>query len=94
MKAVTLLDERIKRGEHVFVQLRVMQVSMPVRGSAHSFKYSLALVVKGECVLRFDNEAGKGDHFHLRGIKHPYTFTTPLALLADFWEQVDQWRQE
>ena len=28
-------------------------------------KYSLAYVVEGECVLRYDNEAGKGDHIRL-----------------------------
>ena len=28
----------------------------------HGFKYRLAFVVNGVCVLRYDNEAGKGDH--------------------------------
>jgi hypothetical protein len=34
-------------------------------GSEHDCKYSLAYVVAGECVIRYDNEAGKGDHRHL-----------------------------
>ena len=29
-------------------------------------KYRLALVVDGLCVLRYDNETGKGDHRHIR----------------------------
>jgi hypothetical protein len=37
-------------------------VPRSVRTSGHEFKYSLAYVVEGECVLRYDNEAGKGDH--------------------------------
>jgi hypothetical protein len=43
--------------------------------------------------LRYDNEAGKGDHFHRDGVELPYRFTTMPALLNDFWQQVDQWRQ-
>ncbi len=72
-------------------QLRVVRVPTAVRGSAHSFK--LSLVVEQVCVLRFDNEAGKGDHYHAGGDELPYRFTTVAALLNDFWQQVDQWRQ-
>jgi hypothetical protein len=50
--------------------------------------------VKGTCVLRYDNEAGKGDHKHVGTIETGYRFTTPAQLLADFWRDVDQWRPE
>jgi hypothetical protein len=52
----------------------------------------LALVVEGVCVMRYDNETGKGDHRHLGEEQSPYTFTTPAQLLADFWADVDRWR--
>ncbi|MDO8264259.1 MAG: DUF6516 family protein [Gallionella sp.] len=93
MKAQVLVDERIKQGDDAFAELRVVRVPESVRGSAHIFKYSLSLVVEGECVLRYDNEAGKGDHYHRGGIELPYHFTTMPALLNEFWKQVDQWRQ-
>ena len=64
----------------------------PVRGSVHRFKYALAYVVAGVCVLRYDNEAGKGDHRHVGGVETEYRFTSPEELLADFWRDVDQWR--
>ena len=70
------------------------RVCTSVRGSGHDYKYSLALVIAGECVLRYDNEAGKGDHRHYRDREEIYRFTTPERLLADFWSDVDQWRQE
>lgn len=63
----------------------------PVAGSRHTFKYRLALVVDGVCVLRYDNEAGKGDHKHVGEEEEPYTFTTTERLLADFWNDVDEW---
>lgn len=42
-------------------------------------------------MIRFDNEAGKGDHKHLGALESPYRFTSPSALLQDFWETVDAW---
>jgi hypothetical protein len=63
-----------------------------VRGSSHDLKYALAYVVAGVCVVRYDNEAGKGDHRHVGEVEDAYAFTSPEALLADFWADVDKWR--
>jgi len=92
MGTVLLLEERRYLAEDRFVELVVWQVSRPVRASKHLFKYRLAFVVNGECVLRYDNEAGKGDHRHAREVESPYTFTTPEQLYADFMADVTDWR--
>lgn len=92
MKAEALLHERHQLRADAFVELRIWRVPNPVRGSAHDLKYALAYVVGGVCVLRYDNEAGKGDHRHLGAAESAYAFTTPAQLLADFWNDVDQWR--
>jgi hypothetical protein len=94
MKADLLLSERHQLTADAFVELRVWRAPQPVRGSRHDLKYALAYVVGGVCVLRYDNEAGKGDHRHLGGVETAYAFTTPAKLLADFWDDVDQWRPE
>ena len=94
MKAEALLNERHQLGPDAFVELRVWRVPRSVPGSGHDLKYALAYVVDGTCVLRYDNEAGKGDHRHIGVTETPYAFTTAGALLADFWKDVDQWRPE
>lgn len=91
MKAALLLDERHVVAEDVFVEIVVWRVPRPSRGSTHSFKYRLALVVEGRCVLRFDNEAGKGDHRHVDGVEMPYTFGGYERLVSDFWIEVEKW---
>jgi hypothetical protein len=63
-------------------------------GSAHPFKYRLAYVVDGQCGLRYDNEAGKGDHRHWRGRETSYRFSTPERLVADFQRDVERWNHE
>lgn len=92
MKARLLLNERQQLRTDAFVELRVWQVPQPVRGSVHRYKYTLAYVVAGVCVLRFDNEAGKGDHKHIGFAETSYRFTTSDQLLMDFWQEVDQWK--
>jgi len=92
MDASLLLNERHTISETAFVELVVWRLPMPLPENCHSFKYRLALVVNGSCVLRYDNESGKGDHKHLGRDENPYAFTTPKALLIDFWNDVDTWR--
>lgn len=90
MPAKLLLEERHIVAENAFAELVVWRLPSPVVGSAHDLKYRLAFVVNGECVLRYDNESGKGDHKHLGGQERPYEFTTPAQLIEDFWNDVDQ----
>ncbi|WP_126461289.1 toxin-antitoxin system TumE family protein [Sulfuritortus calidifontis] len=85
---------RIVYAESAFAELVLWQLPKPLAGSLHGYKYRLAYVVNGECVLRYDNEAGKGDHRHFKGKEHPYLFTTPDQLLADFQQDIARWNHE
>jgi hypothetical protein len=94
MKAVELLRTRIIHADAAFAELALWQVPKPLAGSAHRFKYRLAYVVGGVCVLRYDNEDGKGDHRHFGGRQSAYAFTTPDKLLADFQRDISRWNHE
>jgi hypothetical protein len=93
MKAELLFKERLVQSECSFAELVVWRVPVVLEGSIHRFKYRLAYVVDGQCVLGYDNEVGKGDHKHIGSIETAYSFTTPAQLLTDFWLDVDYWRQ-
>jgi len=94
MKAEMLIRERYVLAEDVFAEIVVWRAPESVRGSRHDLKYGLALVAKGESVLRYDNEAGKGDHRHVGRREMPYRFVSADELLADFWADVDQWMRQ
>lgn len=66
----------------------------PLAGSKHSFKYRLAYVVNEVCVIRYDNEAGKGDHRHWGETERAYKFSTPEKLLSDFQGDIARWNRE
>ena len=52
---------------------------------------TVAYVVSGVCVLRYDNERGKGDHRHAGEVESPYLFSTPEQLFADFFGDIERW---
>jgi hypothetical protein len=89
MTTELMLKERHAVSEEAYVEMVVWRLTSPVAGSPHGFKYRLAFVVDGRCVLRYDNE---GDHKHMGEDESPYAFTTPQALLDDFWNDVDNRR--
>ena len=94
MKAAELLRSRIVYSETAFAELVLWRVPKPVAGSTHLFKYRLAYVVDGTCVIRYDNETGKGDHRRYGGKENAYHFTTPDRLIADFQLDIARWNHE
>lgn len=84
MKAVLLLKERIAFDDDSFAELVIWQLPQSVPGSLRSYKYRLAFIVADACVLRYDNETGKGDHRHMLGRELAYVFESPEKLVKDF----------
>jgi hypothetical protein len=93
MKAELLIRERFVLSRRAFVEIVIWKLSKPLSPSGHAFKYRMAYVANGRCVLRFDNEAGKGDHKHLGEIEVPYQFADLVQLQEDFWAAVKRRRR-
>jgi hypothetical protein len=88
MDAESLLAQRFALDEKSFVGLVVWRLNESVAGCTHNLKYRLAYVVDGACVVRYDNEAGKGDHRHVGGRERSYRFRSLDVLQVDFWADV------
>lgn len=73
---------------NALVEIVIWEVEPPVPASKHSYKYRLAYVVDGTCVIRYDNEAGKGDHKHIGSDEVGITFENLEKLLTDFWNDI------
>lgn len=65
------------------------QLDEPLAPCTHAYKYRLAYVVNGTCVLRYDNERGKGDHLHRSRRETRYAFVSVARLLVDFRRDVE-----
>jgi Family of unknown function (DUF6516) len=62
-------------------------------GQPTCLKYRLAYIANPRCVIRFDNETGKGDHEHLDEIEAAYIFSNLDTLQVDFWAEVNKRRK-
>ena len=94
MKAALLLRERLPFDDDAFAELVIWRLPRQAPGSAHPYKYRLAFVIGDECVLRFDNEAGKDDHQHTRARELIYVFESPEKLVQDFLREARRIHRE
>ena len=61
----------------------------------HGVKYRLYYgLADGTCLVRYDNESGKGDHRHYRGKEQAYRFSSVETLVQDFLADVAKLRKE
>ena len=94
MRATLIARTRIVYSTRSFAEMVLWRVPAPVPGSSHGFKCRLAYVVDSVCVVRYDDEVGKGDHRHVGAIEHAYRFTTPERLMVDFQKDIARWNDE
>ena len=94
MKATLIARTRIVYSTRAFAELVLWRVPKPISGSVHEYKYRLAYVVDAVCVVRYDNEVGKGDHRHFGATESVYRFTTPARLMVDFQTDIARWNDE
>ena len=94
MKAASILSKRVADVDGGFAEYFVWLLPKPLPPSEHPYKYRLAYVKNRECVVRYDNERGKGDHRHFGGQERQYIFSTPRKLIADFEADIARWNRE
>ncbi len=88
MEADLLFQHRIDYDDGAIVEMVIWRVPSPVPPSSHGLKYSLFYGRPGVREVGYDNERGKGDHRHFKGIEAPYRFTNVEQLMVDFWSDV------
>jgi hypothetical protein len=71
------------------LEVVIWKVPKPVPPTEHGYKYRAVYVVDGVRIVGFDNERGKGDHYHMDGKELPYTFISVDQLLEDFIAAVE-----
>lgn len=91
MRARSIAALKEVRADGSVVEIVVWQVPEPIAPSAHSYKYRLYFGKDGLCRVRYDNERGKGDHWHIGEDEADYVFESLEKLLADFRSDVENW---
>jgi hypothetical protein len=91
MKATLIAKAKEVRDDGSIVEIVIWELPAPVLPCTHEYKYRLYYGTNGICIIRYDNERGKGDHCHRGGQEEVYVFTTIDQLLLDFEQDVNQW---
>ncbi len=86
-KLIYRVKEAYLRG---VIEAVIWEVPEPVQPSVHGIKYRLVYLVDEKRLVGYDNERGKGDHKHLRGVQSSYEFTDVPTLLHDFLRDIEE----
>ncbi|WP_420962871.1 toxin-antitoxin system TumE family protein [Brucella sp. IR073] len=84
MGAQLVVRRHKKVDDTTFYEVVIWHLPRPVLGCTHYYKYRLALVQDDKCILRYDNERGKGDHRHIGSREEAFEFTSLKALFSAF----------
>ena len=89
MQARLLFEFRQDYDDGAIAEMVIWELSTPLKGSRHAYKYRLFYGFSGERVLGYDNERGKGDHRHADGKEARYVFVSADRLIEDFMNDVE-----
>ncbi len=71
----------------------VWQLPQSSTDRTHAVKYRFYYgLPDGTCLIRYDNEVGKGDHKHIKGSEEVYGFTSMEKLFTDFFADIARLR--
>jgi len=94
MKARLVLKEKFTYKDGSILELVIWKLPEPDTFRPHGIKYRLFYGSHGNCLVRYDNEKGKGDHRHIKDQEEPYEFENVEKLIADFKHEVEKFRGE
>lgn len=75
-------------------EMVIWQLPKADNGRLHGLKYRLYYGYPGNCLVRYDNERGKGDHRHEGNQENRYTFVSVAQLVEDFRADIARLRGE
>ena len=94
MQAKLIYQEKHVYADGAIREMVLWQLPHKTTENSHGLKYRLYYgLTDGTCVVRYDNETGKGDHVHKRDLEEPYQFRDVETLVADFLQDIKKSRR-
>jgi len=92
MKAKLLFRDKYVFRDGVIREMIIWQLPSTDPERLHGLKYRLYYGYPDQCLVRYDNEQGKGDHRHYGKREEPYPWVSVKQLVADFKADIEQLR--
>ena len=94
MPAILLYRQKFIYPDGAIREMVLWQLPRITKDRPYGLKYRLYYgLADGTCMVRYDNETGKGDHRHEGDREEPYHFTAVEALVADFLADIARVRR-
>jgi hypothetical protein len=94
MKAKLIYQEKFIYEDGSIREMVLWRLPEKTYDRPHGLKYRLFYgLADGTCVVRYDNETGKGDHRHIGGRECIYTFENIEKLIEDFMGDIESARK-
>lgn len=88
MRARKVQEFREVLADGTIIEGVVWALPRPTSDRPHGYKYRLYCGRADRCLVRYDNETGKGDHVHYGREERPYRFVSLVRLIGDFHRDV------
>ncbi|WP_029134623.1 DUF6516 family protein [Sedimenticola selenatireducens] len=97
MKAELLFKDKYVYRDGAIREMVIWRLPAPDAERPHGLKYRLYYGQPGQCLVRYDNEQGKGDHRHYRDgegneREEAYSWVSVQQLMVDFKGDIEQLR--
>ena len=94
MMAKLIYHEKFIYADGAIREMVLWKLPNKTSGRPHGLKYRLYYGLSdGTCIVRYDNESGKGNHRHIKGKEKSYQFKDVETLVADFLEEIEKARK-
>jgi hypothetical protein len=94
MQAKLIYREKYFYADGAMREMVLWQLPEKTAKSPHGLKYRLYYgLADGTCIVRYDNETGKGEHRHKREQEEPYQFKDVETLVAGFLKDIQKARR-
>ena len=93
MAATLLYQERFIYADRTIREMVIWRLPRTSQDRRHGLKYRLYYgLADGTCLVRYDNETGKGDHRHDGSREQSYRFVDVETLVRDFLADIAKLR--
>lgn len=90
-KATLLYRTKLIDSEGYITEMVIWRLPKQDTAYPHGLKYRLYFGThRGTCLVRYDNERGKGDHKHIGKKEMPYRFKNVEKLIEDFKKDIQK----
>ena len=92
MKAKLLFRDKYVFRDGAIREMIIWQLPGSDPERLHGLKYRLYYGYPDQCLVRYDNERGKGNHRHYGKREETYPWVSVQQLIADFKADIEQLR--